>query len=338
MPGHKTVKHARSSRRIVFLAVPPISALDLIGPAEVFSLANALLAPKAPAYEIQVLNSENRHTIASESGIALQAHMTLAEERRNAQPIDTLIVTVGYSNIGQYPQATLDWLIEKAKRVRRLCSICVGAFVLAQAGLLEGRRATTHWLFAPRLAERFPNVEVDPAPIWVKSANIYTSAGITAGIDLALELVAQDLGDEHALKIARAMVLFLRRPGGQAQFSAVLAGQATNHRGLQKLQRWIGEHLDADLGVAALAEHAAMSTRSLIRLFRKELDITPATYVEDLRVEAARRELEMNGAKLEVIAARCGFRSADVMRRVFLRRLGVTPRQYMDRFAMRAPG
>jgi transcriptional regulator GlxA family with amidase domain len=221
----------------------------------------------------------------------------------------------------------------RARHVRRVCSICVGAFALADAGLLDGRRATTHWRMASQLAERYPKVRVDPAPIWVKDGNVYTSAGISSGIDLALSLVGEDLGDEASLEIAKSLVLFLRRPGGQAQFSVSLQSQQASGSSLDELCLWISEHLHLALTVEILADKLSTSVRTLIRMFQRDLKTTPAKYVEEVRLEAVRRALELGGQSTEEIARRCGYHSVDVLRKAFTRRLGVSPKEYAQRFA-----
>ncbi|CAG2128946.1 GlxA family transcriptional regulator [Cupriavidus plantarum] len=321
-----------AARRVVILGLPPVDALDVIGPAEVFANANRMHAGKRPPYVLELVTASPGTQIESETGIALVGHRTLAQERRAARPIDTLIVTTGFSAIGNADPAAIAWLQKRAASVRRMCAICVGAFPLAEAGLLDGRRATTHWQAASYLAERYPSVTVDPAPIWIRDGNVYTSAGVSAGIDLALALVAEDLGDEVALAIARGLVLYLRRPGGQAQFSTTLRAQHTPGSALERLCRWIAENLDADLSVEALASHAAMSVRTLIRAFQRELDTTPARYVEEVRIEAVRRALEMGGRTVEDIARRHGYQSIDVLRKAFIRRVGVSPKDYLKQF------
>ena len=195
------------------------------------------------------------------------------------------------------------------------------------------RKATTHWRMAPRLAELYPNVQVDPAPIWIADGNVYTSAGVSAGIDLALALVAEDLGDELALEIAKNLVLYLRRPGGQAQFSVTLRSQRAANTSLDKLCLWIGENLDADLTVDALAARTFTSVRTLIRMFQRELQTTPAKYVEDVRLESVCRAIELGGRSIEDIARKSGYSSVDVLRKVFMRRIGVSPKEYAERFA-----
>ncbi|WP_256987910.1 GlxA family transcriptional regulator [Bordetella genomosp. 9] len=312
------------------LALQPVDALDVIGPAEVFTLAN-LLHDGSP-YRFELVSTGSTNEIETESRIGLKAHKTLAEERRSRLPIDTLIVTAGFEPLTGLTDATLRWLQRMAPATRRVCAICVGAFVLAEAGLLDGRRATTHWRMTRQLAERYPRVRVDPEPIWIKDGTFYTSAGISAGIDLALGLVAEDLGDPVALDIAKNLVLFLRRPGGQAQFSLALQSQQGSDSRLEELCAWIGEHLHMDLSTETLADRLATSVRTAIRMFRRELNTTPARYVEDARMEAARRALEMGGHTMEDIARQCGYSSVAVLRKTFLRRLGITPREYAARF------
>jgi transcriptional regulator GlxA family with amidase domain len=223
-----------------------------------------------------------------------------------------------------------------AGRSRRVASVCTGAFLLARAGLLDGRRATTHWNSCGELARRYPAVHVESDPIFVRDGDVYTSAGVTAGIDLALALVDEDLGPKLARDVARWLVLFLRRPGGQSQFSAALAGQQAEREPLRDLQGWVMDHLDEDLTVPALAERVFMSPRNFARAFKREVGMTPAVYVETVRVERARTLLETGGEGVEQVARRCGFGTVETMRRVFRRRLGVSPGDYRQRFHRRA--
>lgn len=318
-------------KRVVILALPPVDALDVVGPAEVFAYANRLHNGPAP-YLLELVSPGPDVHLASETGIGLTAHHTLKEEARGGRPIDTLIVATGFDAIDNLDAAAIDWIRRRASNIRRVCSICVGAFALAEAGILDGRRATTHWRLAQKLAERFPDVDVDPTPIWVKDGDVYTSAGISSGIDLALALVGEDLGDAVALDIARNLVLFLRRPGGQAQFSVALRNQAMSSE-LSELCLWIGEHLESDLTVERLADRQATSVRTLIRIFQRELKTTPAKYVEEVRLEGAGRALERGGMTLDDIAKRHGYRSVDVLRKAFTRRYGVSPKEYAQRFA-----
>jgi transcriptional regulator GlxA family with amidase domain len=247
--------------------------------------------------------------------------------------VDTLLVAGGLGAREQRcSRDYLDWLGDQAARARRFGSICTGAWVLAEAGLLDGRRATTHWGSCGELARRYPRVTVDPDPIYVRDGNCYTSAGVTAGIDLALALVEEDLGRAVALRVARLLVVFLRRPGGQAQFSTTLAAQARERGTLGDLVAWMADHVRGDLSVAALARRAAMSPRNFARHFADEVGTTPARYVEGLRLEAARRRLEATTLSVEEVAGASGFGSAEILRRAFRRRLGVTPGQYRTTF------
>jgi transcriptional regulator GlxA family with amidase domain len=231
-----------------------------------------------------------------------------------------------------YESGFLDWLRLQSARSRRFGSICTGAFILAKAGLLDGRRATTHWNWARELAQDYPRVAVDPNPIYIRDGGCFTSAGVTAGIDLCLALVEEDLGRRLALRIAQMMVVFLRRPGGQSQFSATLEAQTHESPPLGDLLAWLPDHLRQDLSVDALARRAAMSPRNFTRLFKHELGKTPAQHVEDLRLEAARRQLESTARSANEIADVCGLASAEVLRRMFQRRLRVTPGRYRASF------
>ncbi|TCK96353.1 AraC family transcriptional regulator with amidase-like domain [Paraburkholderia sp. BL9I2N2] len=328
----KDPRAGMSTKRVVILGLPPVDALDVIGPAEVFAFANKLQAGQRAPYDLQLVSAGADVFMDSESGIGLRGHRTLEQERRENKPIDTLMVATGFQPIEQLHPAAIAWISTRAATIRRVCSICVGAFALADAGLLDGRRATTHWAMAPRLAERYPLVQVDPAPIWVKDDNVYTSAGISSGIDLALALVGEDLGNSVALEIAKNLVLFLRRPGGQAQFSASLRSQHVADSKLAKLCLWISEHLDSDLTVEMLADQMATSVRTLIRTFERELRTTPAKYVEDVRLEAICRALELGERSMETLARRFGYRSVDVLRKAFVRRFEISPREYAERF------
>jgi transcriptional regulator GlxA family with amidase domain len=234
--------------------------------------------------------------------------------------VDTLLVPGG-DGAEQLlcDRAFLEWLASMSQRVRRIGSVCTGAYVLAAAGILDGRRAATHWDWCRRLTEMFPKVQVDPAPIFLQDGNVYTSAGVTAGLDLALALVEQDQGPAVALKIARDLVMFARRPGGQSQFSSVLAAQSSARRPIEDLHGWILDHLTGDLSVEALAHQCGMSPRHFARVFTAEKGVTPARFVEQARVDAARMLLEGSGYSMKEAAARAGFGSADSMRRAFSR-------------------
>jgi len=315
------------------VAFPDVQILDVTGPLEVFARAARWLADAGHsgplAYEVELL-AATAGTIRTSSGLRL------AVDRRYGavgERLDTLLVAGGVGTaVAMRDLALLAWLRRMAHRVRRLGSVCSGAFVLAEAGLLDGRRATTHWSVSDALAQRYPRVRVDPDPIFIRDGRVYTSAGVTAGMDLALALVEEDHGREIALHVARELVLFLRRPGGQSQFSAQLALQATDHQPLRELQAWIAEHPSADLSVATLAARVAMSPRNFARVFARELGITPACFVEQIRVETARRRLEESAHGVDLIASEVGFGSAESMRRSFVRTLRVPPSAYRSRF------
>jgi transcriptional regulator GlxA family with amidase domain len=224
------------------------------------------------------------------------------------------------------------WIARTAGDARRVASVCSGAYLLARAGLLDGRRATTHWSLCEDLQQRFPAVRVERDPIFVRDGNVFTSAGITAGMDLALELVEQDFGRQRALEVARWLVMFVRRAGGQSQFSVQLSAQLAERDELRDLQGWIGEHLDGDLSVPVLARRAHMSPRNFARAFRREVGVTPAAYVEAQRVEVARRLLESTGRSVAEVAEACGFSRVETIHRAFRRVLRVPPAQYRRHF------
>lgn len=328
---HPTV--GRTQKRVVILAMPPIDALDVVGPADVFAFANSLYDREDAPYVLELVCSDANEHLENSTGFKLTAHRTLAQERLENKAIDTLIVAAGWEVMGQLDEAAINWISSQSETVRRLCSISVGAFALAEAGVLEGRKATTHWQMTRALAERYPNVQVDPDLIWVKDGNVYTSAGTSAGIDLALALVSEDLGDDVALDIAKNLLLFLRRPGGQAQFSVTSRSQDVPGTNLGELCQWIRENLNSELSVEALAGRLSTSIRTLLRMFQQELQTSPAKYVEDVRVEAACRELELGGQSISEVARRCGYHSVDVLRNAFVRRLGVSPTEYAQRFS-----
>lgn len=316
------------------LCISPAQGLDVIGPLDVFAIANRMIAASsgAPSYEIELVTDAKHLQIDTSSGVRLVAHRHYGRVRGE---IDTLLVAGGPGARHADDPALLAWLRKTAGRARRVCSICTGATLLAAAGLLQGRRATTHWRFVESFARHHPSVVWDPDPIWVRDGRFYTSAGISAGMDLAIALLEEDAGSAVALDVARHMVMFLRRPGSQAQFSVALAAQATERRVLQELQAWIAGNLDRDLSVETLAARAAMSARNFARVFTRELGATPARYVEQARIEAARTRLQSSDDGVERIARRCGFSSAELMRRAFVRHLNVSPSQYRKHFRTR---
>ena len=312
---------------------PDVQILDVTGPLEVFARTARWLVDQGrcgqPAYTVEVL-AAHRGLVRSSSGLELVVTRSFTDVRGG---IDTLLVAGGIGRRhAPSDRVLVRWLRRIAPRVRRLASVCTGAFLLAEAGLLDGRRATTHWGACRELAERYPRVAVEVDPIFVRDERIYTSAGVTAGMDLALALVEEDHGREVALAVARELVMFLKRPGGQSQYSAHLMAQATDREPIRELQVWISEHPAADLSVAALARRAAMSMRNFARVFTREVGMTPARFVERARVEAARRRLEESSIGIETVATHCGFSSAEIMRRAFLRTVRVNPAEYRHRF------
>jgi len=315
-----------SSRRIAVVVVPPVDELDLVGPLQVFNSVNRLAG--RTIYSIEVVTTADRLTVDGEGGVlsfVARQHFSKLEGA-----CDSVLLVCGLGTRGVRDKALSAWLEKMAGRVRRLGGVCVSAFLIAEAGLLDGRRATTHWKFGREMAARYPAVKVEHDPLWVKDGNIYTSAGISAGIDLALAWVEEDCGAALAHEAARELVLFLRRPGGQPQVSVSLASQASDMASIRELQIWIADHVGTRLSVEDLAGRMAMSVRTFERVFTREVGTTPAQYVLQVRVEAARRLLERTDRGLKQVASGAGFGSVDVMRRAFVRVLGLTPRRYRD--------
>jgi transcriptional regulator GlxA family with amidase domain len=315
-----------TARRIVVVVVPPVDELDLIGPLQVFNSVNRL-AGRA-IYAIDVVTNSDRLTVEGEGGV-----LTFIARHHFDKVVgacDSVLLVCGLASRTIRDAALSAWLVKKADAVRRLGAVCVGSFLLAEAGLLNGRRATTHWKFGRELAGRYPGVRVEHEPLWVKDGNIYTSAGISAGIDLALAWVEEDCGASLAHEAARELVLFLRRPGGQPQLSISLASQASEMMSIRELQIWIAEHLGTRLSVEDLADRMSMSVRNFERVFTREVGTTPSQYVLQMRVESARRQLERTDRGLKQVASATGFGSVDVMRRAFVRLLGITPRRYRE--------
>lgn len=323
------------SRRIVFLAFPQVALLDLIGPWEVFSLANTLTGGELTPYTLELVSGDGSAMILSGGGISLASHRA-ATNCRGA--VDTLVVPAADLTCASEPSSrSLTILRRLAGRSRRIVSICAGAFFLAAAGLLDGKKATTHWRGIDELSARFPEIIVQTDPIFVKDGNLYTSAGVTAGIDLALALVEEDLGRAVALNCARNLVVFMRRPGGQSQFSTTLESQHVERNSINELIAWAVDNPASNLSVEAMSKRVHMSLRNFSRVFHSEVGQTPAAFVEKMRVEAARRRLEETDQSLDAIATRCGFGSADSMRRSFRRVLRVAPNDYRRRFHPRCP-
>jgi len=320
------------SRRIAILALPKSDLFDIAGPYEAFARAAQLVESQRPGpvpfYSVDLLSLSGR-TVTTWLGARLTGATPFTRYR--AQP-DTLIVT-GRPEIGDHdlqPQLRF-WLLQQARQARRICSVCTGVFCLAQAGLLDRKKATTHWQYAEELAGSYPRIEVNPEPVFLRDGNIYTSAGSTAAMDLALTLIEEDAGKAIAIEIAREMVMFVRRAGGQAQYSSLLAAQTADREPLRDLQNWILDNLHLPLTIEDLAERVHMSPRNFARAFSSELQTTPARFIEMLRIEAARRRLEETSRTVDEIAAECGFGTDERMRRSFLRVLKVAPSAYRSR-------
>lgn len=320
-------------RTIGIVAFDGVEIIDLTGPMEVFALANLGLEraglTRQPAYAFRIL-ARRAGLVTAFSGLRFQADAAYDEVR---EPIDTLFIpgAPDVTCVLSDPRL-VDWVRAMSGQVRRLVSVCTGAFLLAETGLLDGRCATTHWAYCDRLAADYPAVTVEPDRIFLREGAIATSGGITSGIDLALALLEEDWGREMALLTARYMVVFLQRPGGQSQFSGYLSSEATRHPDLRALQLWILEHPAGDLRLEQLAGRMAMSTRNFARVFLAETGMTPAKFVEKARIDAARHYLGTTDERIERVAILSGFGDAERMRRAFLRHLGINPQDYRARF------
>ena len=311
------------NRTIAMLALPGVQMLDVCGPLDVFAQANTAVG--RDYYAFQVVAS-HRGPIHSSSGVRMLPDATV---HALLPRVDTLLVAgTPHAADGHFNPAVLQWISDTARRCRRYGSICTGAFALAAAGLLDGRRVTTHWNAAAALRAAYPRVTVDEDALYLRDRKLRTAAGVTAGLDLALALVEEDLGREVAAAVAAQLVMYFKRPGGQLQFSrsgqAGLAGRSA----LQDVQRWAAAHPERNLSVQALAAHAGLSPRHFARLFHAEVGTPPAAWVEAMRVAAARTLLEQGHTPPKEVAARCGFASADTLRRAFQRRVGVSPALY----------
>jgi transcriptional regulator GlxA family with amidase domain len=320
--------------RVVFVLFPGLQPLDVVGPHEVFAGANEWLdraRPDAPRYRCELVAAHD-WPIEGESGLTLLPDRTLPPPRG----IGTLLVPGGGGvEAACEDRALVSWVARAAAGAERLATVCSGTLLAAAAGVLDGRRVTTHWHRAEQLAHRHPELEVDPDPIYIQDGNVWTSAGVTAGIDLALALVEADHGSEAAQIIARFLVMFLRRPGGQSQFAAPVWSPSAQRAPIREAQDLIHERPGHDLRVPSLAQHVGMSPRNFSRVFTDQVGESPGHYVVKVRVEAARRLLEQEPtATVSAVARRCGFGTAETMRRAFLRRVGVPPEQYRRRFAV----
>jgi transcriptional regulator GlxA family with amidase domain len=317
-------------RRVIeVLAFPLVQVLDVTGPAQVFATANGHVtrAGGTAPYELRVV-TQNGHGVTTSSGIGLTAALLPAVDA----PLDTLVVAGGKGvEAAAADPVLVDWVRGRAAHARRAVSVCTGAYLLAAAGVLDGRRAATHWSSCAEFARRYPEVRVESDPIFIRDGSVWTSAGVTAGIDLALALVEQDLGRSIALAVARFLVVFLKRPGGQSQFSAALSLQTADDE-FGALHDWMNRHLADEITLPALARHAGMSERSFSRHYTQATGMTPFRALERLRVEAARTLLSESKLSVKRIARRCGFGSEETMRRSFLRLLAANPQDYRARF------
>lgn len=339
-----TPVHQFPVRRIGILIYSGADILDIAGPSEVFSFANLMLilqgVTKEPAYIVDIL-AEQAGVVTTLMGLQIVATHAYSEVKHD---LDTLFIAGGFVPAGFFPNIEvgdpsifknpelIDWIRTMSTRVRRMASVCTGAFALAESGILNGLRATTHWDFCQRLMLDYPDVKVEPNQIFIQEGNIFTSGGITSGIDLALAMLEEDWGHDIALAVARYIVVFLKRQGGQSQFSNYLTTEAASRPDLRALQTWIMAHPTEDHRVETLAARMCMSPRNFARLFLAETSMTPAKYVEMSRIDVARNYLETSQLSIEAIAEKSGFFDTERMRRSFIRQLGVNPKNYRNRF------
>jgi transcriptional regulator GlxA family with amidase domain len=321
------------AKTVAILALPGVQLLDVSGPLDVFAQAN-LEAGRA-VYALQVIGCR-RGAITSSSGVRLLPDRVAGE---SDEVVDTLLVA-GAPHAVELPisDAQLGWLRKLATRARRYGSICTGAYVLAATGLLKGKHITTHWAAAESLRQAYPDITVDEEALHLRDGKLRTAAGVTAGLDLALSLVEEDLGREIAMRVASQLVMFFKRPGGQMQFSRRGETRPAGRSVLQEVQRWVMAHPELEHDVASLAEHAGLSARHFARLFHAEIGTTPGAWVETARVNAARALLESGLAAPKQVAARCGFGNVDTFRRAFVKHVGVTPADYRKRYISGMPG
>jgi transcriptional regulator GlxA family with amidase domain len=319
------------TRKVLIAGFPGVQALDVVGPFDVFAGASLALSAEGKEGYQPLVASIDGEPVATEAGLTFAA-VKLPDP---SEPVDTLVLPGGHGvQAARQDSRTIDWIVAAAPHARRVVSVCTGAFLAAQAGLLDGCRATTHWAFADQLAREFPAVDVDPDPIFVRSStSVWTAAGVCAGIDLALALVEDDHGTEVAQTVARYLVLHLRRPGGQTQFAAPVWVARAKREPIRAVQDAIESEPGAAHSIIELARRAAMSPRHFTRVFTDEVGEAPGAYVERVRTEAARRQLEQTDDTVVAIAARCGFGTAETMRRNFIRRIGVSPDHYRKTFA-----
>jgi transcriptional regulator GlxA family with amidase domain len=322
-------------KRIGLLGFDGVQALDLTGPAEAFAAATVEDDGDGPqrCYEVILIGLTTKCFVSADCHLIYKPHKTI----HTAPPLDTLIIPGGPGLREPETNARVSaWVRNRASRIRRIATVCTGTYGLAATGLLDGRRVTTHWRYARDLAARFPKVNVDPNALYLKDGNFYTSAGLTAGIDLSLALIEEDFGSRAALAVARELVVYLKRPGGQEQYSEPLKFQTSSNDAFSELIGWMIGHLHHDLSVETLAAKACLGPRQFSRRFKNGFGTTPAAFVENLRLDEARQRLTMPNQNIESVAASVGFKSADVFRRAFERRYGITPGSYRKRFNLRS--
>ena len=320
------------THRVAMLTYPNGQILDVVGPLEVMSRTSRWLIDngivKRPAYRVEII-APAAGPVTMSSGLQVVAERSYGQMRK----VDTLMIGGGIGFAAARENAALlAWVRRMLPRVERLASICTGAMILGRAGLLDGLRATTHWEYCSQLQAECPDAEVEADAIYVEQGKLYTSAGVTAGMDLALALVEEDWGKDVALAVAQELVMFMKRPGGQSQFSSFMAAQQTDSDRFRDLQVWMQTHLHQDLSVESLAEKMSMSPRNFARAFARAAGETPGRYVQRARLEAARRDLEESRRGVDQVALRCGFGSAETMRRTFVRHLKISPSDYRQRF------
>ena len=322
-------------KHIAFLVIPDATLLDITGPYEVF--AQAVECQKSDkkasdSYILHTISASDNRQVKTASGLKIDCEDSISTYNFE---IDTLFIPGVPNSMQEHyilDEKLLQWIENQSHKVRRICSVCTGTFFLAEAGVLNGKRAVTHWEMCERLASQYPDIQVETDPIFVTDGNVYTSAGISAGMDLALALVEEDFGRALALDVAKQMVLYLKRPGSQSQYSTILTHQHTDYRPIQELEGWIPEHLHEELTVEKLAEFVSMSPRNFARVFVRETGITPARYIDKLRIETACRYLVETQLTLKEIAVLCGLTSIDNMRKVFLKYIHISPTDYREHF------
>lgn len=323
-----------TSRRVLMVVYPNAHILDVVGPIEVLTGSKLFLPEMPDPYEVHVV-AHQAGPVRTTSGLTIEADQDFAAALADDEPVDTLMIAGGHGTVEALADPELiAFLQETSKRADRVVSICTGAMLLAEAGLLDGKRATTHWWWCPILEEKYPHVEVERNAIFVRDGNIWSSAGVTTGMDLALSLVEQDWGHDVALQVARYNVMYMMRPGGQSQFSAHLVAQKAEDPVINATLEHVLANLTDPLTVTALAAKAAMSERTFARKFKDETGMTPAQYVEAARIQAARVELEQSTIGIEQIALHTGFQSGERMRRAFQKHVGISASEYRERFSM----